>query len=464
MLGILLLQAAWIVTVPPFRGSDEVDHAYRAAAVARGEWVAGDYAQDGRGWLVTVPESLVDAAHGQCEALIYNGPDNCIPAADAGDGNVLVASSAASYHPAFYWFVGTAALPFDGTAALYAMRVAAALICLLFIGLGAWAAGRLPTRWPLAALAVAASPVLVYSTSITAPNGLEMSAALSLWLSLLAITHGQSLATEKRMIWVAIASAVVMGTLRLTGPLFILLVVATIFVLRPAELVAAIRRRWVLVTSGAVLVAASVANFAVWTFGPWALDGSDILAPEDQPSMRGSDLVLWPLQSIAAFPYRDQMGAAVVYPVVGGLVVALLVVASKRSGARDRTVMYLSLLGALTVPVALTVATMGDRGVIWQGRYGLPYAVGFVLIAGYLVGMRSSRDVPRRWVVPALCAYGVAIAACLIKVRGAELAHNPASAAGAAWHVPSPVLIVALAAAAMVAFVLTLSRRLDERA
>ena len=40
VLGLAILQALWILTVPPFRASDEFDHAYRAAAVARGQWQA----------------------------------------------------------------------------------------------------------------------------------------------------------------------------------------------------------------------------------------------------------------------------------------------------------------------------------------------------------------------------------------------------------------------------------------
>ena len=34
----LLLQSAWVLALPPFRGTDEFDHAYRAAEVAGGEW------------------------------------------------------------------------------------------------------------------------------------------------------------------------------------------------------------------------------------------------------------------------------------------------------------------------------------------------------------------------------------------------------------------------------------------
>lgn len=38
--GSFLLQAAWILAVPPFRGMDEPDHAYRAESVAAGRWSA----------------------------------------------------------------------------------------------------------------------------------------------------------------------------------------------------------------------------------------------------------------------------------------------------------------------------------------------------------------------------------------------------------------------------------------
>jgi hypothetical protein len=38
LVGFLLAQAVWILTVPPFRGIDEFDHSFRAAGVASGPW------------------------------------------------------------------------------------------------------------------------------------------------------------------------------------------------------------------------------------------------------------------------------------------------------------------------------------------------------------------------------------------------------------------------------------------
>src|SRR4051794_17445795 len=115
-LAVAILQALWIAVVPPFRASDEFDHAYRAAAVADGQWHATETARAGRGLLVRVPADIVDAAEEQCGSLSYTGYDNCHSAGDAGDGHVWVASGAATYNPVFYWIVGTAAQPLTGTA------------------------------------------------------------------------------------------------------------------------------------------------------------------------------------------------------------------------------------------------------------------------------------------------------------------------------------------------------------
>ncbi len=68
--GVLLAQIAWLVGVPPFRGMDEWDHAYRAAAVAEGQWVAEPTAATrGTGAVLRVPEHIVAAAGPECERL-----------------------------------------------------------------------------------------------------------------------------------------------------------------------------------------------------------------------------------------------------------------------------------------------------------------------------------------------------------------------------------------------------------
>jgi len=454
--GLMLLQAAWILTIPPFRGIDEIDHTYRAASVARGQWTAGPQAEDGRGEQVSVPAAIVDAAHAQCEGLHYTGPENCNAISTNDDGSVVIASSAGSYYPPFYWVVGTAGSPFDGAAALYAMRIAAALLCLAFFGLTTWSLRHLPGRWPLAALVLAATPVLIYSTTVVAPNGLEMSAALTLWASLLALVHRP--VDSARLLWVAIVAATVLGSLRALGPVFILLIVGTIAVLNPRGLWAAIRSHPRTIALGCALVGIAVALFAAWTLGPVSsvLEEDELEGP---PGFKPINLVLWSMQSIAAFPFRNQMGPWIVYPVVGTLVMLLFVFAFRGASRRERAVLSLAAATAYAIPLVFTLATLDTVGDIWQGRYGLPYGVGAVLMAGWMIGRRHASH-PLRWWLTALAGafYSVAVSACLIKVRANELDDNRASIADPAWPTPSPVLLAVLVVAATTMFVVGLAQ------
>src|SRR4051794_34923318 len=148
-LGAFVLQTAWILAVPPFRGSDEFDHAYRAASVADGVWMPDTPAAHGRGDLVPVSRALVTAAEPICLTYRYLGPDNCFPVATTADGKVLIATAGARYNPVFYALVGWPAQPFDGAAALYAMRFAASLLTCLLLALAAWVvAVAFTTSWP----------------------------------------------------------------------------------------------------------------------------------------------------------------------------------------------------------------------------------------------------------------------------------------------------------------------------
>src|SRR3954451_20163679 len=98
-LSLLALQVAWILTVPPFRGIDEFDHAYRAAAVAHGQWLPRASASvHGHGDYVEVPPALVRAAEPICASYTYTNHDNC-QGADRVGSYVEVASGAARYNP-----------------------------------------------------------------------------------------------------------------------------------------------------------------------------------------------------------------------------------------------------------------------------------------------------------------------------------------------------------------------------
>ena len=134
LLGVLLAQAAWILAVPPFRGMDEFDHAFRASGVASGQWRLHDQAAAGRGLLVDVPGDLSRPRRVSARACPTSRARPVTETDPGADGTVRATTSAANYPPAYYWVVGTAGEPFTGATSLYAMRIAAALMCALAPG------------------------------------------------------------------------------------------------------------------------------------------------------------------------------------------------------------------------------------------------------------------------------------------------------------------------------------------
>jgi hypothetical protein len=470
LLGTLLVQAAWILTLPPFRGTDEFDHAYRAASVARGEWRAPtEAAQDGRGLLVTVPRDLVAAASPVCSSYLYTGHDNCYPAADAGHGNVRVATAAGNYNPAFYWVIGTVARPLDGAHALYAMRIAAALLCAAFVAVAGWVTAQWArTAWPLLALVVATTPVMFFSLSVAAPNGLEMAVALSLWMSLLGIVRTrEDDPVRTRLLWVALVSGVVLAPLRLLGPLWLALTGLTFLLalgLRPFGRL--VRRHRVLAPAliGAWTVSAAVAVWWTRSAGVGSVEAAPVSesgAPVGTDVSVLGQVPLWFFQGVAAFPRRMDSAPAVVYVTVGVVLLGLIGVGLAAATARLRVAIVAVLAVAVLVPIGVTASTISVGGPLWQGRYGLPFHMGVVLLAGLALELRPHRHrlTPLLLSVAAVCLV-VGQVVSPVRVLRTELATSPLRDS-ALWVRPSVWLVglLVLAGLACLACALACWRR-----
>lgn len=450
VLGTLLMQAAWWLAVPPFRGTDEFDHAYRAAAVAGGQWrPSGEVAAHGRGELVTVPRSLVSAAEPVCSSYPYTGHDNCHPVGDEGpDGKVEVASAASTYNPVFYWLVGSAATPFSGADALYAMRIATAVLCAFLVGLAAWTITRWSrSLWPCAGLVVALSPVAVFSASVVAPDGPEMCAALLLWVSLLGLHSHDAVARHQRALLVcATVGALVLTTLRSIGPLWVALIVLTVLLpLGPRRIVDLVRRTPVLAGSCSALVLVATVASVWWTRSA----GTNTLEPFDTDVTNRwtatlGQVPLWLLQSIAAFPRRSNAAPPVVYAAVAAVFVLLLVVGFVAAGRRWRLTLIATVVVALVVPSVLTVLTVTVSGPVWQGRYGLPYTFGLALLAAAALDARRASPRPP-WLLTGWLLLLVAQVVSVVNLARVE--HRTSPLASSAEWVSAPALVIGLLSA-----------------
>jgi hypothetical protein len=455
LIGVLLLQAAWMLVVPAFRGLDEHDHAYKAAAVARGDWSTTHEGLRGQwGELVEVPRDLVTAARPVCESLSYTTSANCT-AYRAGPGDrVEVTSSAARYNPVFYFVVGSVARPFSGDAALYAMRGAAAAMCAVMLALAAATLrGRdSQGRWAVVGLVAATSPVVVYSTTVAAPNGLEMASAAVVWAAASRLATGDA-GTRGLLVAVTIG-AVPLATVRTFGPLWLCLILVVVLAAFGTEHLRRLLRR-----ADARLAAAGIGLAVIGGLVWSAAASTNAPPPADQAGAAASvwtvlpgEVLLWLLQSVGAFPARDDPAPLVVYAAVLSGWAILVGLAARLASRRERAAILAVVAISVLLPSAVTVATYTAVGTAWQGRYSYPVAMGALILAGIALDRADVAAERALRVTGVLAAIGIAISqvASQLRVLGLDNPTLPlAKATG--WPVPAALSVAVLTIAGAVA-------------
>lgn len=450
VLAMLALQIVWVFAVPPFRGSDEFDHVYKAAAVARGDWFPSptNATRNTGAWL-DVPGDLAAAARDQCVDLPYTEAQDCY-GTPHGD-SVRIASGAGRYHPLFYALVGTPALPFHGYTAMYVMRLATVLITwLLFAAAVAVTRSWARTPWPTTALAVAATPVLIYSSSVVAPNGVEMAAGLALWTSLTGLLRGVPRRSVAPLLLLTAVAGSLLVTVRSLGPLWCFLVVAIVSVAAwPGwqRVRALLRDKWVLVTGGVVGVATLLSCAYISSMGSLNVGtGTETYSFGERVHLINKQVPLWILQTIAAFPLRNEPTRATVYACYVVLMLALFALGVRAARGRLRVTLFVTFALGSLVPYAIQFATFNSFAGVWQGRYALPFTVGIAVLAGLALDQAGQRVNPRLR-FGGLLLFTTAQVVGPLDVMRKSLAHPLADASH--WvHPPRVVLALALVAAA----------------
>lgn len=446
LVAVLLAQAAWILALPPFRGADEVDHVFRAAGVAQGQWHLSQGAPQGRGLLVWVPGDLVTAAQPQCRSLPYNTFDNCHALRTRGD-LAQVATSAGNYDPTFYFVVGSIAKPFHGATADYVMRIATAVMMALLLAVGVAVFTYAGTGlWSNLGVLAAFTAEVMYSGAVPSPNGIEMALGFVLWASLLAVVRRQDTPRgQGRLLVLAFVAAFPLAFLRMLGPLWILLIVGSVVAYAGTATVRDIgtrHRRVVIAVTG--LVALGLVWWATWHVIASHVTG-DISDRDNVDWILAFNLPAFTMQMVGAFPFRDQPAPLGVYP-LAFFVIGLLVIAAWRRGAppRARRVVFWVVVTSLAVPVILSLMFMPSLGAVWQGRYELPFVIGILPLCGLVLddaGFAPREG--RRLVALSLVFLGITQVACVMHVEQGELGRH-VSAGDPAWVHPQPWLVGAM--------------------
>jgi hypothetical protein len=442
--AVLLAEAVWILAVPPFRGSDEVDHVFRASGVASGQVHLTRNAEGGGGQLVWVPTEVVDAAHEQCVSRMYVTEADCAPVG-VSRGRSLVATAAGTYDPIYYAVVGVAGRPFHGSGVDYAMRAATALLCALLIGLGVGALSFAGTgRWVTLGVLAALTPEVMFSGAIVAPNGPEIGLGFLLWSALLgAVRQPSGSVSQRRLLALAGVAAVPLMFVRGLGPLWVLMdVVAVATVVGVHHTREVVTRNRACLAMVSVAVALGLAWWYVWRHIAAHAAGGSGGPPVVPQWARALDVPLFVLQMVGAFPFREIPAPFIVYP-MSFFAIVLLIAAALRRGVPSRTrgVVLVLAVATLIVPVLLSLAFMSSVGAIWQGRYILPFAIGILPLCGLVLDDAGFAPFEGKRLA---ALAGVLLAAsqviCPYHVQQLEL-HRRASLADASWWHASMVVL-----------------------
>lgn len=158
------------------------------------------------------------------------------------------------------------------------------------------------------------------------------------------------------------------------------------------RLQAATRSRAVrLAALGAII---SIASAMVWIVATDAL-GSFIAYPDPALTTGTAALQSWRMtwyrleQMVGLLGWLDTPLPDVLWWTWGVMAVGFGVAAVILGTARQRLLLVGFALGAVLLPVAAEALTAARMGFVWQGRYTLPVAVGFVLLAGRVLGMNQ---------------------------------------------------------------------------
>jgi hypothetical protein len=397
---ILAACVAWAAAVPPLTGPDEWAHAYRAAAVARGELtgtkvdntVFGDAIVE-----VDVPEALVQEAEtGRCflgnprEQLISPIANDIASCPEPGGTRTLVTTTTSEHRgqPIYYVLVGLPTLAFPGTIGSYLMRFVGAALCSALLASAVVSLLRLrPNRLVVVGGAVALTPAMFYFAAVTNTAGVEMAASLGLYASGAALVRSR-FAVDGRLVARAGVALVALVLSRGLSPAFALLAAVVLVLVAPPGRVRGLLARTdvrVWATAGAVAAVAS----AVWVL--WVHQEFDLPPRAGIGLVDGLGELSWDLRDLVGmFGSTDVNPPWPLQALWAAVALVVVAVGWRVGGRREVLLAGLMTLGAVAMLTTGEGLNFPDTGFWWQGRYVAPPIIGALVIA--TLGRRPTED------------------------------------------------------------------------
>ena len=380
------IAGSWALATPLFGVPDEVSHMIRAAGAARGD-ISGDI-EPSTGRRAYRAPAILDQGPGNggvCfAAKVWESP-NCAPLSSARHETRYV-SSAHGYPPLYYIVVGWPTLLDKGPAGLYGMRLVSAA---LFAGLLALAIATLGIRGPRTlahgALWLSITPLAWFIGGSVNPSALAIGAALAAWCGGYRLMTGTDEASAARYAWRFGLPLCLFLFARRDSVFWGAAIVLTLAVmLNRSRLATLARSRHVLGWGSAAVLCALVASrTGASTAARVARAGSN--SGSAYGALR--DMVWYLRQMVGVLGWLDTSLPSGAYTVMFVLAGGLVVVALAKAPWPQRRAIAM----AIGLTVAMIVYVGAQRHPYFQGRYGLPLAVGIVMLAGMSLETASLR-------------------------------------------------------------------------
>jgi len=488
--AVLVATAAglWVLASPLSSGADEPAHVHRAASIALGQLLGRPPAPSPVSPVLRVqvpeavgalPEPICFIGHPEVSAAcsVNGGPFTPVPR-----GDEVERGTTSGRHPPFYYaLVGWPLALLGQPLGVYVSRAIGAVAGGMFVATALMVAlRRARPRLAVAGVLLALTPMALHLSGVVNPNGLEATAAICLWACLLELARGAATPDGRHPAWLLAGAGVSGVMMTLTRPIsalwLALAVGVAVAVSRPGAVAALLRRRatWGWAAAGVVAGLASVA----WLVGVGdpllvAVSGAGRgrVGLRDAFGLAYGQTLPRAEEMVGVFGWLDTRLPDTVWRgylwSVGGLGLLALLVARWRA----RIALVGLFLAVLVVPAAVEAVRYDDLGLIWQGRYTLPLAVGVPVLAGFSASQSTlgAADTIERWAplawVPAVGANVIGFVLALR--RYAVGTSEPLDLSLDGWVAPvDPVVLMACfvaVEAALVAWLLVVTRRSAER-
>jgi hypothetical protein len=412
--------ACWSFASPLGAAPDEHSHIIRADALDHGQIGTNSFPHNRVLVTFKVPVSINEAKFWMtCWQFHATIPASCSPQWPTSEKLVFTTTHVGHYPPLYYALIGTGSLISQRRSGIYAMRLVSAgasafMLALCAYGVAKWSR----RRYIVVGIFVSLTPITLFLSSSVNPSGFEIVTAICLWTLAIILALDYPSDPPRGLVVLIGATASVLALVRGLSPLWVALVGLTIAVLVGSRHVLYYfrARRDVRVATVVVAVAGALAALWIFTQGTLNVLASHVAIDPATSEFHTLHLVAnhgyqWLREGVGVLGWLDTPMPRNFYQAWYLLLAIVLAVAFVHATWRQRTWTIALCVMSYVIPVVIVAHQAKANGIVWQGRDGMPLAVGALILAGALWGRQTNRAV-----------FGRAVASLIVAtVSGLEL-------------------------------------------